>query len=230
MAEKRRSSPCSMLSLKAHAFSVEALIGAEKQQQLQKKRRKLGAEEAAGAVDDGGCGCGSGAGAGEKGSTDGDEGATLPPSAGAASGPARGCADLERSCGSRGTAGESAPSRLTANGRVPSRAPWAGAAAGSGLLRALGVRARRRDSAPRAPASRAGAQSLPPSWPRPPCPSGHPPDGSEAASSLASRAAAAHWATRARSLCWLSRLTVQICAFCICLPWDSSQWVLFFLC
>ncbi|KAM8954321.1 T-box transcription factor TBX18 isoform 2-T2 [Pelodytes ibericus] len=38
MAEKRRS-PCTM-SLKAHAFSVEALIGAEKQQQ-KKKRRKL---------------------------------------------------------------------------------------------------------------------------------------------------------------------------------------------
>ncbi|XP_029451353.1 T-box transcription factor TBX18 isoform X2 [Rhinatrema bivittatum] len=42
MAEKRRS-PCTM-SLKAHAFSVEALIGAEKQQQ-QKRRRRL--EEAA---------------------------------------------------------------------------------------------------------------------------------------------------------------------------------------
>ncbi|XP_063297218.1 T-box transcription factor TBX18 [Pelobates fuscus] len=38
MADKRRS-PCTM-SLKAHAFSVEALIGAEKQQQ-KKKRRKL---------------------------------------------------------------------------------------------------------------------------------------------------------------------------------------------
>ncbi|KAG8582135.1 hypothetical protein GDO81_007937 [Engystomops pustulosus] len=37
MADKRRS-PCTM-SLKAHAFSVEALIGAEKQQK--KKRRKL---------------------------------------------------------------------------------------------------------------------------------------------------------------------------------------------
>nr|XP_025863251.1 T-box transcription factor TBX18 [Vulpes vulpes] len=103
MAEKRRGSPCSMLSLKAHAFSVEALIGAEKQQQLQKKRRKLGAEEAAGAVDDGGCSRGSGAG--EKGSTEGDEGAALPPPAAAASGPARSCADLERSCGSRGAAG-----------------------------------------------------------------------------------------------------------------------------
>ncbi|XP_032071084.1 T-box transcription factor TBX18 [Thamnophis elegans] len=32
MAEKRRASPCTVLSLKAHAFSVEALIGAEKQQ------------------------------------------------------------------------------------------------------------------------------------------------------------------------------------------------------
>ncbi|KAJ7341708.1 hypothetical protein JRQ81_006517 [Phrynocephalus forsythii] len=53
MAEKRRASPCTMLSLKAHAFSVEALIGAEKQQQQQQqqqKRRKLaeaGGEEAA---------------------------------------------------------------------------------------------------------------------------------------------------------------------------------------
>ncbi|OCT80494.1 hypothetical protein XELAEV_18027306mg [Xenopus laevis] len=37
MAEKRRS-PCTM-SLKAHAFSVEALIGAEKQQQKKKRKR-----------------------------------------------------------------------------------------------------------------------------------------------------------------------------------------------
>ncbi|XP_023615115.1 T-box transcription factor TBX18 isoform X2 [Myotis lucifugus] len=100
MAEKRRGSPCSMLSLKAHAFSVEALIGAEKQQQLQKKRRKLGAEEAAVAVEDGGCSRG-----GEKGSPEGDEGNALPPPAGAASGPARSCADLELSCSSRGAAG-----------------------------------------------------------------------------------------------------------------------------
>ncbi|XP_059557043.1 T-box transcription factor TBX18 isoform X2 [Myotis daubentonii] len=100
MAEKRRGSPCSMLSLKAHAFSVEALIGAEKQQQLQKKRRKLGAEEAAVAEEDGGCSRG-----GEKGSPEGDEGNALPPPAGAASGPARSCADLELSCSSRGAAG-----------------------------------------------------------------------------------------------------------------------------
>ncbi|MBV98105.1 T-box transcription factor TBX18, partial [Eschrichtius robustus] len=103
MAEKRRGSPCSMLSLKAHAFSVEALIGAEKQQQLQKKRRKLGAQEAAGALDDGGCS--RGGGAAEKGSSEGDEGTALSPPAGAASGPIRSCADLERSCGSRGAAG-----------------------------------------------------------------------------------------------------------------------------
>ncbi|XP_012610908.2 T-box transcription factor TBX18 isoform X2 [Microcebus murinus] len=94
MAEKRRGSPCSMLSLKAHAFSVEALIGAEKQQQLQKKRRKLGAEEAAGAADDGGCS--RGGGAGENGSSEGDDCAALPLPAGAAPGPARSCADLER--------------------------------------------------------------------------------------------------------------------------------------
>lgn len=116
MAEKRRGSPCSMLSLKAHAFSVEALIGAEKQQQLQKKRRKLDAEEASGAVDDGGCSRSS-----EKSSPEGDEGAALPPPAGAASGPARGCADLELSCGSRGAAGESAPFRPTSLRRVPSQ-------------------------------------------------------------------------------------------------------------
>lgn len=117
MAEKRRGSPCSMLSLKAHAFSVEALIGAEKQQQLQKKRRKLGAEEAAGAADDGGCS--RGGGAVEKGSSEGDEGAAHPP-------PARSCADLERSCGSRGAAGESDPSRPASSWRVPSRVGPAG--------------------------------------------------------------------------------------------------------
>lgn len=162
MAEKRRSSPCSMLSLKAHAFSVEALIGAEKQQQLQKKRRKLGAEVAAGAVDDGGCGCGSGAGADEQGSADGDEGATLPPSTGAAPEPARGCAELERSCGARGTAGKSAPSRLAAPGRVPS------GSGGPALPRAPGFELRAcvrggDHSAPCTLASRAGAQSVPPS-------------------------------------------------------------------
>lgn len=124
MAEKRRGSPCSMLSLKAHAFSVEALIGAEKQQQLQKKRRKLGAEEAAGAVEDGGCSRG-----GEKGSSEGDEGAAPPPPAGAASGPARSCADLELSCGSRGAAGESATCHPTSSRRVPSPVPRARAAA-----------------------------------------------------------------------------------------------------
>lgn len=124
MAEKRRGSPCSMLSLKAHAFSVEALIGAEKQQQLQKKRRKLDTEEAAGAVDDGGCSRG-----GEKGSPEGEEGAALPPPVGAASGPARSCADLELSCGSRGAAGESPPSRPTSSRRVPSRVPRACTAA-----------------------------------------------------------------------------------------------------
>lgn len=124
MAEKRRGSPCSMLSLKAHAFSVEALIGAEKQQQLQKKRRKLGAEEAAGAVDDGGCSRG-----GEKGPPEGDEGAALQLPAGAASGPARSCADLELNCGSRGAAGESAPSRPTSSQHVPSQVPLAGTAA-----------------------------------------------------------------------------------------------------
>ncbi|KAL1782005.1 T-box transcription factor TBX18 [Sigmodon hispidus] len=104
MAEKRRGSPCSMLSLKAHAFSVEALIGAEKQQQLQKKRRKLTTEEAAGPADD--AGCSSGGGAGEQGCSEADEDAVLPPPPnGVASGPARSCTDVERSCGSRGVAG-----------------------------------------------------------------------------------------------------------------------------
>lgn len=126
MAEKRRGSPCSMLSLKAHAFSVEALIGAEKQQQLQKKRRRLGAEEAAGAADDGGCSRG---GAGEKSSSEGDEGAAHPAPVGAASGPARSCADLEPSCGSRGAAGESAPSSPASFWRVLSQLPPARTAA-----------------------------------------------------------------------------------------------------
>ncbi|CAH6777908.1 T-box transcription factor TBX18 [Phodopus roborovskii] len=104
MAEKRRGSPCSMLSLKAHAFSVEALIGAEKQQQLQKKRRKLTTEEAAGAPDD--AGCSRGGGVGDQGCSEADEDAALPlPPAGAASGTARSCTDVERSCGSRGAAG-----------------------------------------------------------------------------------------------------------------------------
>ncbi|XP_027755291.1 T-box transcription factor TBX18 isoform X2 [Empidonax traillii] len=66
MADKRRSSPGTTMSLKAHAFSVEALIGAEKQQQQQQqqpqppprqpKRRKLGGEDEA-AEDEGGSGC-----------------------------------------------------------------------------------------------------------------------------------------------------------------------------
>lgn len=137
MAEKRRGSPCSMLSLKAHAFSVEALIGAEKQQQLQKKRRKLAAEEAAVAVEDGGCSRG-----GEKGSPEGDEGNALPPPAGAAPGPARSCADLELSCSARGDAGESAPFHPTWRGASP---PGPGSPHGRGepeLARVVGARER----------------------------------------------------------------------------------------
>ncbi|XP_020825592.1 LOW QUALITY PROTEIN: T-box transcription factor TBX18 [Phascolarctos cinereus] len=110
MAEKRRSSPCSMLSLKAHAFSVEALIGAEKQQQqqLQKKRRKLGGDDAVTAAEGGGSGSGGGC---EKGSVEGAEGASVPPPPGAGAGTgagslsARSCAEMERTCGSRGPAG-----------------------------------------------------------------------------------------------------------------------------
>lgn len=122
MAEKRRGSPCSMLSLKAHAFSVEALIGAEKQQQLQKKRRKLATEEAAaaaaGAVDDD-AGCSRGGGASEHGCSEADEDAAAPPPAA----PPRSCADAERSCGSRGAAGESIPSRPRGFPERPRPAP-----------------------------------------------------------------------------------------------------------
>lgn len=150
MAEKRRGSPCSMLSLKAHAFSVEALIGAEKQQQqLQKKRRKLGAEEAAAAAEDGGCG--RGGGGGEKGSPEGDEGNALsppPPAAGAASGPARSCADLELNCSARGgAAGESALSHPTSRRGVarPLRVLPAPTAAGNPKSASWG-RARARGS------------------------------------------------------------------------------------
>lgn len=61
MADKRRASPGTTMSLKAHAFSVEALIGAEKQQPpapppRQPKRRKVGGEDEA-ADDEGGSGC-----------------------------------------------------------------------------------------------------------------------------------------------------------------------------
>ncbi|KAM6467086.1 T-box transcription factor TBX18 isoform 2-T2 [Liasis olivaceus] len=71
MAEKRRASPCTVLSLKAHAFSVEALIGAEKQQQQQpQKRRKL-----AGASEEEPPSEGSGSGQGSSCDTDSGEGA-----------------------------------------------------------------------------------------------------------------------------------------------------------
>ncbi|XP_061479248.1 T-box transcription factor TBX18 [Rhineura floridana] len=75
MAEKRRASPCTMLSLKAHAFSVEALIGAEKLQQEDQpqKRRKLAGAGGEEAPAEGLSSCG-------KGSTDGAESsAALPP-------------------------------------------------------------------------------------------------------------------------------------------------------
>lgn len=232
MAEKRRGSPCSMLSLKAHAFSVEALIGAEKQQQLQKKRRKLGVEEAAVAVDDGGCS--RGGGAGEKGSSEGDEGAALPPPAGAASGPARSCADLERSCGSRGAAGESALSRLTSSLRVPLGPAGPHGRAEPELLRVKGARARcaprcLRQCSTSALALGVRARSSQPPWPLSPLNSGRPPDGKNAAPSPAFRAAAAPSATRAFGRGSLRLSAVQVCAFRICLPWGSSQWVLFFL-
>uniref|UniRef100_A0A674J5Y1 T-box transcription factor 18 n=1 Tax=Terrapene triunguis TaxID=2587831 RepID=A0A674J5Y1_9SAUR len=94
MAEKRRPSPGTAMSLKAHAFSVEALIGAEKQQHKQPKRRKLGGEEEpAAAAEEAGSGC-------EKGSSEGAESAPLQPHAGAVSAPGRSCGELELSCGS----------------------------------------------------------------------------------------------------------------------------------
>lgn len=174
MAEKRRGSPCSMLSLKAHAFSVEALIGAEKQQQLQKKRRKLGAEEAAVAVEDGGCSRG-----GEKGSPEGDEGNALPPPAGAASGPARSCADLELSCSARGAAGESAPShptsrRVLSGSRQPPRPRGTRTSASCGRAR---VRRPCAPEATNAPAAGVGAPSPPPPGSISPRSSCRPPEG-----------------------------------------------------
>lgn len=108
MAEKRRGSPCSMLSLRAHAFSVEALIGAEKQQQLQKKRRRLVAGEAGTAPEsDGGCSR-SGVGAGEKRSSEGDRVSALPTPPGATSRPTRSGANSDPACTSGETSGESA--------------------------------------------------------------------------------------------------------------------------
>ncbi|XP_074675731.1 T-box transcription factor TBX18 [Strix aluco] len=97
MADKRRSSPGTTMSLKAHAFSVEALIGAEKQQQQQQqpppppprqpKRRKLGGEDEA-AEDEGGSGCC----------------AKSSPAAAVAAG-GRTCGDMELGCAARAPAG-----------------------------------------------------------------------------------------------------------------------------
>ncbi|XP_075603738.1 T-box transcription factor TBX18 [Balearica regulorum gibbericeps] len=91
MADKRRSSPGTTMSLKAHAFSVEALIGAEKQQQQQQppprqpKRRKLGGEDEA-AEDEGGSGC-------------------CAKSSPAAAATGRTCGDMELGCAARAPAG-----------------------------------------------------------------------------------------------------------------------------
>ncbi|KAK2524091.1 Tbx18 [Columba guinea] len=93
MADKRRSSPGTTMSLKAHAFSVEALIGAEKQQQQQQqpppprqpKRRKLGGEDEA-AEDEGGNGC-------------------CAKSSPAAAAAGRTCGDMEMGCAARAPAG-----------------------------------------------------------------------------------------------------------------------------
>uniref|UniRef100_A0A8C9F7Q3 T-box transcription factor 18 n=1 Tax=Pavo cristatus TaxID=9049 RepID=A0A8C9F7Q3_PAVCR len=76
MADKRRASPGTTMSLKAHAFSVEALIGAEKQQPpapppRQPKRRKVGGEDEA-ADDEGGSGCCAGSPAATSGRNGGD--------------------------------------------------------------------------------------------------------------------------------------------------------------
>lgn len=97
MAEKRRSSPGTTMSLKAHAFSVEALIGAEKQQQQQPpparqpKRRKLGGEEEA-AEDEGASGCCS---------------KSSPPANATVATAGRTCGDMELGCAAvRAPAGE----------------------------------------------------------------------------------------------------------------------------
>ncbi|XP_053143158.1 T-box transcription factor TBX18 [Hemicordylus capensis] len=92
MAEKRRASPCTMLSLKAHAFSVEALIGAEKQQQQQsQKRRKLAGAIGEEPPAEGGSSCDKGSGEGADSST------ALPLNTGTGSA----AADAERNCGAR---------------------------------------------------------------------------------------------------------------------------------
>lgn len=97
MADKRRSSPGTTMSLKAHAFSVEALIGAEKQQQQpppppprQPKRRKLGGEDEA-TEDEGGSGCCAKS--------------SPAPAAG------RTCGDMDLGCAARAPAGEYRPTR-----------------------------------------------------------------------------------------------------------------------
>lgn len=110
MADKRRSSPGTTMSLKAHAFSVEALIGAEKQQQQQQqpppprqpKRRKLGGEDEA-AEDEGGNGC-------------------CVKSSPAAAAAGRTCGDMELGCAARAPAGECRP----ATRRVAARAVTVG--------------------------------------------------------------------------------------------------------
>ncbi|XP_038617408.1 T-box transcription factor TBX18 [Tachyglossus aculeatus] len=90
MAEKRRGTLGGTLSLRAHAFSVEALIGAE---QLQ-KRRRLGAEEEEEE---------------EEAAEGGEEGPEKESAQGthqaAGDGASRSCAEMDRGCGSRGPAG-----------------------------------------------------------------------------------------------------------------------------
>ncbi|XP_029768070.1 T-box transcription factor TBX18 [Terrapene carolina triunguis] len=125
MAEKRRPSPGTAMSLKAHAFSVEALIGAEKQQHKQPKRRKLGGEEEpAAAAEEAGSGC-------EKGSSEGAESAPLQPHAGAVSAPGRSCGELELSCGVRGPAGSCEESFLGGSPPVSPGGSPKGSRAGS---------------------------------------------------------------------------------------------------
>nr|XP_042713493.1 T-box transcription factor TBX18 isoform X2 [Chrysemys picta bellii] len=125
MAEKRRPSPGTAMSLKAHAFSVEALIGAEKQQHKQPKRRKLGGEEeAAAAAEEAGSGC-------EKGSSEGADSAPLQPHAGAVSAPGRSCGELELSCSVRGPAGSCEESFLGGSPPVSPGGSPKGSRAGS---------------------------------------------------------------------------------------------------
>ncbi|XP_052538855.1 T-box transcription factor TBX18 [Tympanuchus pallidicinctus] len=115
MADKRRASPGTTMSLKAHAFSVEALIGAEKQQPpapppRQPKRRKVGGEDEA-ADDEGGSGCCAGSPAATSGRNGGDmePGCARGPAGECRSGPGTGRGATGRASADEGFAAASPP-------------------------------------------------------------------------------------------------------------------------